>query len=87
MPEDQQVSKKVRSKFDVKFKLIPETLESPFTELFLGYGEEGLVKSEPGGTVIPAVYGRHADKIFRFKPRNDDAWIVTFPKCVKKKFK
>jgi len=30
---------------------------------------------------MPAVYGRHADKIFKFAPKKDDTWIVTFPKC------
>lgn len=70
--------------FDVKFKLIPETLTSPFTDLFLGYGDEGLVRGDNGaGTVMPAVYGRHADKIFKFQPKKEDTWIVTFPKCGK----
>jgi hypothetical protein len=67
--------------FNFEFKLIPETLESPFNQHFLGYVDEGLVKCEPGGAVMPTPYKKGAEKIYRFKPRKDDTWIVTFPKC------
>jgi len=68
-------------KFNVEFKLMPETLESPFNQHFLGYIDEGLVKSEPGGTVMPTPYKKGAEKIYNFQPRKDDTWIVTFAKC------
>jgi hypothetical protein len=44
---------------------------------------EGLVKSEPGGTVMPTNYGKdsNAQIVYHFEPRKDDVWVVTFPKC------
>ena len=67
----------------VKFNVIPKTRLKSFTQLFQGYGDEGLVKSEPGGNVMPAVYGHpgNAEEIYQFEPRKDDVWVVTFPKC------
>jgi len=67
----------------VKFNVIPKTRLKSFTQLFQGYGDEGLVMSEPGGNVMPAVYGHpgNAEEIYQFEPRKDDVWVVTFPKC------
>ena len=66
----------------MKFNIIPKTVAKPFSDLFAGY-MEGLVKSEPGGTVMPTAYSRdrNAEIVFQFEPRRDDVWVVTFPKC------
>jgi hypothetical protein len=66
--------------YDVEFELIPETIQRPFTDLFLGYGGNGLVKSSRGGFVMPASYVEGAEKVYRFQPRMDDTFLVTFPK-------
>ena len=66
--------------YDVEFDLIPETIRSPFTDLFLGYSGDGLVKSSHGGFVMPAAYTEGAEKVYRFQPRMDDIFLVTFPK-------
>ena len=64
----------------VKFDIIEDTLQSPFRDIFLGYGN-GLVHGQPGGCVMSFEYAEHAEKIYKFKPRSDDVWVVTFPKC------
>ena len=66
----------------MQFNIIPKTVAKPFSDLFAGY-MEGLVKSEPGGTVMPTAYSRdrNAEIVFQFEPRKDDVWVVTFPKC------
>ncbi len=71
------------SKFNVEFKEIPKSQTESFKELFTGYSE-GLVKSEPGEFVMTPSYGRNAEKIFLMKPRADDVWLLTFPKCGKR---
>ena len=66
----------------VKFNIIPKTQLKSFTELFQGYSE-GLVKSEPGATVLPTAYsrGNNAEVVYQFEPRKEDVWVVTFLKC------
>nr|CAH0104482.1 unnamed protein product [Daphnia galeata] len=63
-----------------EFHDIPTTQLEPFKQLFTGY-DEGLVRMEPGGFVMPPSYARNAEKIYRMQPRNDDVWLLTFPKC------
>ena len=63
----------------VKFNAIPKTKLKSFTKLFPSY-QDGLVKSEPGGFVIPPYYCENAERIYRIKPREDDVWLLTFPK-------
>ncbi|EFX76431.1 hypothetical protein DAPPUDRAFT_55135 [Daphnia pulex] len=36
---------------------------------------------EPGGFVTSPTYAKHAEKIYRMKPRSEDVWLLTFPKC------
>ena len=76
--------------FNVKFHPIEQTLSAPFTDHFTGYTtrseddgslEGGLVRSDPGGFVLSAEYALHAEKLYRFQPRESDIWIATFPKC------
>jgi hypothetical protein len=41
---------------------------------------EGLVRGQPGDFVNFPEYARHADNIYRFQPRSDDVYVMTFPK-------
>ena len=67
--------------YDIEFDLIRETIEKPFTDLFLGYAHgDGLIQSSRGSFVMPASYAQGAEKVYRFEPRLDDTFIVTFPK-------
>lgn len=67
---------------NVNFKVIPKTELADFKQRFFGYND-GLVSSEPGKFVMTPAYGRNAEKVYRFAPRSDDVWLVTFPKCGK----
>ncbi|KAI9563465.1 hypothetical protein GHT06_010928 [Daphnia sinensis] len=64
----------------VKFHVIPKTRLKNFSKLFTGY-PLGLTKSEPGNFVMTPMYAENAEKIYRMKPRSDDVWLLTFPKC------
>lgn len=68
----------------VKFEPIAKTLVSPFTELFPGCTGQGLVRGKPGGFVFSYEYGRNAQKIYEFKPRKDDVWLMSFPRSGKR---
>uniref|UniRef100_A0A0P5S7S9 Sulfotransferase sult n=1 Tax=Daphnia magna TaxID=35525 RepID=A0A0P5S7S9_9CRUS len=61
------------------FSVIPETLQSPFKELFPSY-QGGLVSSEPGNFVYHPLYSKNAHEFYHFGIRNDDVWIRTFPR-------
>nr|CAH0103320.1 unnamed protein product [Daphnia galeata] len=70
---------KEKSNYPFTFNVIPETLESPFKELFPSY-PEGLVQSEPGNFVYHPLYSKNADEFYNFPKRKDDVWIRTFPR-------
>ena len=40
-----------------------------------------MIKSSPMGLMAPYKLEWNAEKIWNFKPRKDDIWIVTYPKC------
>lgn len=66
-------------RLDISFELIPETKQEPFTKHFPNY--DGLVRGNPGDFVLTPIYAQNANELHNFKPRPDDVWIVTFPKC------
>ena len=74
-----EISEEIKEKpnLNIKFKLIPETLEKPFKDLFPSY-TEGLVRGEPGGYVMTAAYTEGAQDVYQLEPREDDAWILGF---------
>lgn len=74
---DKITADKMESKF--KFNSVLESKIPPFTDHFRF--SEGLSRCEPGGFVMTEEFARHAHEFVNFKPRKDDAWVVTFPKC------
>jgi len=40
-----------------------------------------LIKYQPGNVVVPRTFLPLADRIYNFELREDDIWIVTYPKC------
>ena len=66
--------------FNIKFNVLPETLEFPFQEQFLSY-TNGLVRGEPFGYIMPGTYTTEiAKEIYEMEIRTDDVWIITFPR-------
>lgn len=66
-----------RSKF--KFSEVPETKLSPFTEHFPYY--RGIMRCEQTGFNLSPEFVKHITEFTNFQPREDDTWVVTFPKC------
>ncbi|XP_046448149.1 sulfotransferase 1B1-like isoform X3 [Daphnia pulex] len=67
------------SPLNVKFDVVPETLEPSYKEHFPVF-VNGLVQGEPGGFVFHPHYAQNANKIYNMKVRSDDVWIRTFPR-------
>lgn len=65
--------------FQIKFSPVAGTLDKNFLNLFPSY-IDGLVTSQPGGFVATPELARNAEKLYNFKPRSSDVWIMTFPK-------
>jgi hypothetical protein len=40
-----------------------------------------MVRSEPANVYMPKNFLLFAERIYNFKLRPDDIWIVTYPKC------
>ena len=64
-------------KFNVKFNVIPKTLDKSFQELFPTH-TEGLVRAEPGGYVTSPDFAKEAEDVYQMTPRPDDTWVITF---------
>lgn len=79
MAEEEEKTQSSNVEFKFQFYPMPDTKIPPFTEHFRF--PEGLARCEPGGFVLTEEFGRHAHELVNFKPRKDDVWVVTFPKC------
>lgn len=61
-----------------------ETVEEPFRSDFPPY-IEGLCRTVPGGYVTSLEYAKVAEGFYNLKPRPDDVYVLTFPKCGKQR--
>ena len=67
----------------IKFELIEETLQKPFTYYFPKYNN-GLIKILPDGYVQnPSFAANRTATLYCLKPRPDDVWLRTFPRSGK----
>ncbi|EFX84144.1 hypothetical protein DAPPUDRAFT_301389 [Daphnia pulex] len=64
----------------VEFALVPGTTGDQFQKDFPAYAD-GLVCSSPGGYVALPEYPKKAETVYNLKPRADDVYVLTFPKC------
>lgn len=63
-----------------KFTLVNESKLPPFTDHFPCY-EEGLMRCEQNGFTLSAEFVRNLGEFRDFQLREDDVWVITFPKC------
>ena len=78
----QKRSETGRHPLNVKFVPIPETLpeDGQFRQDFPSY-TDGLVEASPGGYITTTqVFAENAENIYNLKPREDDVFVLTFPK-------
>jgi hypothetical protein len=61
-----------------------EVLRGPLVDKFISANptlqDEGLVKIWPPGCAIFAEFRHHAERTRKFTVREDDVWIITYPK-------
>ena len=67
----------------VSFPVLDKSLTETFQKHFPAY-VKGLVRSDPGGFVFTQKYAETFNDYLNIPLREDDVWIVTFPKCGKK---
>ena len=67
----------------VSFSLLDKTRSEVFQKHFPAY-TEGLVRGDPGGFIFTQKYAKIFNDYLNFSPRDDDVWVVTFPKCGKR---
>jgi len=75
----QKTGKSGKKDFQFQFSPVSGTQDRNFLNLFPSY-LDGLVACQPGGFVATTELARNAEKLYNFKPRSSDVWIMTFPK-------
>ncbi|XP_068081820.1 luciferin sulfotransferase [Anabrus simplex] len=62
-----------------------EDIKTPLSEKFRSSNKRiycnGSVRVSPSDCILPVKYKQFADRIKNFEVREDDVWIVTYPKC------
>ena len=79
MSSDGKTSIKTDEELQIKFLPVAESLTDTFLDRFPAY-KTGIVRGEPGGFVISPEYGPNATDVWKFLPREDDVWVLSFPK-------
>lgn len=65
--------------FPYEIKPLSPELNKELTSKFKGE-RTGFVEVGPKKWIMPAAYAKHAEKYYNFPVRNDDVWIVTYPR-------
>ena len=68
--------------YPIKWVPVPDELEEERLKLFAeGSTVHRAVVSEPYGVHAAPAMAEAAKKVYNFKVRPDDIWIITYPKC------
>ncbi len=56
--------------------------EQEFLKNFVTVRRKGQIfkKTDPGDCILPEAYERYKEAMFHFKVRDDDVYVLTFPK-------
>jgi len=69
---------------EINQELKYETLRGPLVDKFVTANQAflngGIIKVWPPGCAILAEFRHHSEKIRNFTVKEDDVWIVTYPK-------
>ena len=69
---------------EINEELKYEVLRGPLVEKYKTAHQisaDDIIKIWPPGCAIFAEFRHHAEKIRNFTVREDDVWIITYPKC------
>ncbi|XP_067009621.2 luciferin sulfotransferase [Anabrus simplex] len=66
---------------DIKVEKMTDSLTAELLKHSTGSFNNGVSRFGPKGCVLPTPYADWAERIKKFEVREDDVWIVTFPKC------
>ena len=68
--------------YPFEWKPVSKELEEKRQKLFdKGSSLHNGLISEPFGLCCPPAMAKVAERIYNFKVRPDDIWIITYPKC------
>lgn len=72
--------------FPYKIEPVEEGLNK---QLMNDFGGEryGFVQVGEKKWVLPAIYNEHAERFYSYPVREDDVWIITYPRSGKKQLK
>jgi hypothetical protein len=65
---------------DLQYEVLRGPLVDKFKTANQIFHDDGIIKIWPPGCAIFAEFRHHAEKIRKFTVREDDVWIITYPK-------
>jgi hypothetical protein len=66
---------------DFRYEVLQGPLVDRFRTANQTFQDDGIVKVWPPGCAMFAEYRHHAERVRRFEVREDDVWVVTYPKA------
>ncbi|XP_066994996.2 luciferin sulfotransferase [Anabrus simplex] len=65
----------------LQFEDVKSSLGEQFRTSNRRFYSKGSVRVSPSDCILPVRYKQFADRIKNFEVREDDVWIITYPKC------
>lgn len=65
---------------ELQYEVLRGPLVDKFKSANQAFHDGGIIKIWPPGCAIFAGFRHHAEKIRQFTVREDDVWIITYPK-------